>query len=364
MHGENGAGRVLECATVIVEVGAVRRSDLADPGAAPREDIGNPKRAADLDQLAARDRARRGRRRAWSARTSAPAALFTTSASSAPVSRRSRVRQCSMRCRGCRWRDRTRGSSSPPRRRRRRRSRRGQGRAPEVGVQHDAGGIEHRPRGRFGAPRRGARAMSVAQSSGGPARRVRAASSEARTAESTAARGDLLRSSSMRGSRSSRSTDGSWRRAIGHERFFGRGSEPWRGQRVAGLGQRIAAPARRVSRASRLGTASTPFTSPVTPLTLRTPRSSSSYLRFRLPRDGNSDHELIGKPGPGGEGLVDLRRALSPRLAVRFPAARVAPSRWYPVESCRGPRSRARLARGRAGYRPGALEGSRSPSVA
>ena len=80
------ADAAVERAPIVVEVGAVGGADLAQPGTAPGHDVGDAERAADLDQLAARDQRRRARRRARSsASTSAPAALFTTSASSAPV---------------------------------------------------------------------------------------------------------------------------------------------------------------------------------------------------------------------------------------------------------------------------------------
>ena len=73
-----------------------------------------------------------------------PAALFTTSASSAPVTVRSSSRQWSLRLPRVPCRDRARGCCSrrrpPPSRDRRRRQRR----AAEIGVQHDASRVEDR----------------------------------------------------------------------------------------------------------------------------------------------------------------------------------------------------------------------------
>ena len=40
---------------IVVEVGAIGGADLAEPGAAPDQDVRNAEGAADLDQLAPRD---------------------------------------------------------------------------------------------------------------------------------------------------------------------------------------------------------------------------------------------------------------------------------------------------------------------
>ena len=134
--------------------------------------------------------ARRGRsgpparpRAAFSARTSAPAALLTTSASSAPV-RSARAGRGSDRC-GCparRWRGRTRGCCTPrPRRHGIDGGVRERG-APEVGVQHDAGGVERRAGGRRAARRPGARRSRSPSRPAAPARRCARPRAIARTA--------------------------------------------------------------------------------------------------------------------------------------------------------------------------------------
>ena len=71
---------------VIGEPGAIRRADFVQLDARLPEDIGQAKRAADLDELAARDD-RRGVPAASVCKASnvAAAQLFTTSAASAPV---------------------------------------------------------------------------------------------------------------------------------------------------------------------------------------------------------------------------------------------------------------------------------------
>ena len=100
-------------ALVVARVGLVRRADLDELRARQREDLGQPERAADLDQLAARDDDLLVRSRAPRGRApSRPRCCCTTIASSAPV--RSRAAGAgdrgASRARPCR--DRTRGSSS------------------------------------------------------------------------------------------------------------------------------------------------------------------------------------------------------------------------------------------------------------
>ena len=147
---------------------------------------------------------------AWVERasTSAPAALFTTNASSAPVRRRSLSRPCVERC--------------PRVPVERSYSRLVYPAAAAIAASIAARASGARPRfvcrttpvalstGR--SPVRlvsSTRAeISAAQSSGGPARRVRADSSDARTAETTSARGEVLSSSATRGSRRRPSTEG------------------------------------------------------------------------------------------------------------------------------------------------------------
>ena len=107
---------------------------------------GTRKRAADLDQLAARDDHLAPGASAASASSTAAAQLLTTSASSAPVSAASSSATCS--CReprralvelvlevGVAARDLLRPAPSARRRQRR---------AAEVGVQHHAGRVDHR----------------------------------------------------------------------------------------------------------------------------------------------------------------------------------------------------------------------------
>ena len=55
MDGEHRGDAGVERLPIVVEVGAVGGADLAEPGAAPHQDVGNAERAADLDQLAAGD---------------------------------------------------------------------------------------------------------------------------------------------------------------------------------------------------------------------------------------------------------------------------------------------------------------------
>ena len=90
----------------------------------------------------------------------------------------------------------------------------GQGCAPQVGMQHDTRRVEYRLQRTCGV-RLTRSAISAAQSSGGPARFERAASSASRTATTTTLRGTVANKASTPGSRSRRSTEGSCRRASG-----------------------------------------------------------------------------------------------------------------------------------------------------
>ena len=282
--------------TALLEVGAVHRQDgagrLSAPGGSRRggcgwwcrllrraplsaEDVGNAKGAADLDQLAARDDhvASRGMRGEHENQRGGGVVHHQRVLRAGEC--RSRARQWLERVPGRRWKDRTRGWSSrrprrPWRRWRRRREGRGQG-----GMEDDAGGVDDRPSAaRRSSPRRDA--TSSAQSSGAPARRVRAASIDARTAESTALRDDA--STALR--RPAHATAGRPKETVagGRSDRFLRGfvSESLPGEENRWVGQRIAV--RSESVCSRLGIVSTPVTSPDTPLTLRTPRISSWYL--------------------------------------------------------------------------------------
>jgi len=166
----------LEGSRVVAQVGAVGGADLDQPGAALLQDLGDPERAADLDQLAARhqhlaaggqggERHQHGggaivdhQRRLGAGEAGEPA-LDPGAALTAPpggeVELETRV---------------------APRHLLERRARRGRQRgAAEIGVEHHTGGVEHPPQRRL-AGGVGARRGPLGQGVGG---RRRAAAAQA-----------------------------------------------------------------------------------------------------------------------------------------------------------------------------------------
>ena len=189
MHLQQHARRGRDRVGVVGEAGLVGGADLDQPRAALADHVGDAEAAADLDQLAARDDhlARRPAARSGPA-ASAAALLLTTSAASAPVSAAQQRLDI--------WRSASRGA---PRRevelevgssRARPRPRRpiasgGERRAAEIGVQHDAGRVDHAAqahRAGFGDMRVAARATIAAAA---PASRACSARMPARSSAST-----------------------------------------------------------------------------------------------------------------------------------------------------------------------------------
>ena len=90
MHSHDRSRLRADGALVVRQSSLVGRADFTEPGPGDLEDLGEPKTAADLDQLAARDDHFAAARQRPQASTVAPALLFTAVAAAAPVNSRSK----------------------------------------------------------------------------------------------------------------------------------------------------------------------------------------------------------------------------------------------------------------------------------
>ena len=269
-------------------------------------------------------------------------------------------------CRACRCGGRTRGCCSRPRWRSwPRTARAASGARPRLVCSTTPGGVEHGPEA---GPARSRHALADL---GAPSRRAgpRAGCARPRATRGPrrppTARGAAPSRAATSGSRRSRSTEGSVRRRSLTALLDGAPFE--RVGRRLGLAVRLEWSGRvpPCCRGRRLGYGQdSPRTSPVTPLTLRTPAQLHLVLALGLPRLRHPEHQLIGERRPGGERLV-----LAAARPARRPGADLRSARGVRGRSLRrGIRaavvSRA-VASGRparhAGCRPPAWEGATTP---
>ena len=149
MHLEQQRGRRADGAFVVGEAGPVGRADLDDLRPRGGEDLRDAERAADLDQLAARDDDLAPRASAARASSRAAALLLVTRAASAPVSVGEQPFEAAGALAAAAGREiDLEVAGGGLKGRQPRRDLRGQRRTPEVGVQEDPGGVQHPAQGR------------------------------------------------------------------------------------------------------------------------------------------------------------------------------------------------------------------------